>query len=74
VPSFILYDNLGMNLGNEGTIFHEALHGYTGQFDSQLMSDFDIKDSQPICEITTYLQNKVLLGLPGINPAVTSCP
>ena len=63
-PSEILYDNVGNNLGNEALIFHEALHGITGKFDSELEGLLP-PPSGSICGITPYLQNNVLAFSPG---------
>ncbi|HUO30111.1 MAG TPA: hypothetical protein VMU80_12905, partial [Bryobacteraceae bacterium] len=69
-PSFILLNSAGKNLGNEATIFHEALHGITGQYDISLENI--LTPNGPICGITTYLQDKVLKISPGLD-STTLC-
>jgi hypothetical protein len=49
---------------NQAILFHEALHGYTGYQDSQLQSRFGITVQFQSSNITDYLQDHVILGLP----------
>ena len=46
---------------NQATLFHEALHGYTGRFDSELQSAFGLGFGGSV-NITYYLQGKVIPG------------
>jgi hypothetical protein len=79
-PSSIIYNNLGANLGNEGLVFHEALHGLTGKKDDQILDLLGYKDVYNIasCNITNYIQQLVLRGqnIDGTlyNPGVLKCP
>lgn len=68
-PKCILYDNLGRNLGNEGTIFHEALHGFTGRYDLDLETVLGAGGTG----ITQYLRDTVLKQSPGLNSNIL-CP
>jgi len=61
-PSSILSDNSGMNPVNEAVILHEALHGFTGQFDLGIASALNV--SMPSCNITQYIEANVLSHLP----------
>lgn len=72
-PSYILTSSSGMNEGNEGTIFHEALHGYAGWYDLTLMGD-GIVVGDYICGITTYIQNNILDFSRLKGTARQSCP
>ena len=36
-PAHIKLEAEGRNLGNEALIFHEALHGFTGRHDNEIM-------------------------------------
>jgi hypothetical protein len=55
-------------MGNEGMIFHEALHGITGLLDfttieapgPQLLEKLGYSIGYPSCTITTYIQTQVL--------------
>ena len=73
-PSSILYNSSGENLGNEGVIFHEALHGLTGIFDQQLLPDLGVYWLAPSCNVTTYVQKNVLSHSQGLDAATTACP
>jgi hypothetical protein len=80
-PPSVVYSSLGNNLGNEGTVFHEALHGLTGIQDASILTVFGYRDvfNTPSCNITTYLQNRVLQHSNGLdptlnNPGGTPCP
>ena len=68
-PSFILLNTSGRNMGNEATIFHEAIHGITGRFDADLQNAL----GSGSCGITQYLQSNVLIYSPGLD-RTTSCP
>jgi hypothetical protein len=67
-PESIGYDNYGKNLGNEATLFHEALHGMTGLLDSetyiqgapQLLERLGYTRFDPSCKVTKYIQDHVL--------------
>ena len=71
-PAALLYSNYGKNLGNEGH-FHEALHGITGRFDPDFLTLFSTFNS-PICSITQYIQQNVLVYSSGLDSAVNPCP
>jgi hypothetical protein len=59
-PSLILFQNEGRNRGNEGLIFHEALHGLTGRGDAEIMGALQIPNEEPICKIGTNIETNVL--------------
>jgi IPT/TIG domain/Bacterial Ig-like domain (group 2)/Kelch motif/Galactose oxidase, central domain len=62
---------LGQNLGNEGLIFHEALHGLTGLQDFQIEDDLHMNSAaHASCSITARIQNKVLSKSTGLDPSV----
>jgi hypothetical protein len=71
-PAFILLNAAGMNLGNEAAILHEALHGFTGLYDSTLLSNFGYNQTQGSCNVTTYMQ-QVLAFSPGLNQTAQPC-
>ena len=84
-PSSILFNSLGINLGNEGLIFHEALHGTTGLQDrmtlahptAQIMEKLGIHSpsNQPSCTITMYIQENVLShSQRQLDKTVDECP
>ncbi|MFY9726260.1 MAG: hypothetical protein WB579_12515 [Bryobacteraceae bacterium] len=75
-PASILYPNLGNNLGNEGTIFHEALHGFTGAQDQSILTMLGYGNvfNTASCNITTYIQQEVLIYSSGLDPNVAPCP
>jgi hypothetical protein len=73
-PSIILYPSLGDNLGNEGMIFHEALHGLTGMLDEQLLRELGVNPFAASCNIAIYIQKNVLSHSQGLDPTATSCP
>jgi IPT/TIG domain-containing protein len=61
----------GQNLGNEALIFHEALHGLTGQQDMQILGELGMNwRSHASCSITVRIQNKVLTHSAGLDPSV----
>jgi len=68
------YNNLGKNLGNEGIIFHEALHGFTGQSDFTILDELGLNSLQyASCSISVRIQKKVLLlSTPKIDPTIAS--
>jgi hypothetical protein len=61
-PSAILTNSQGRNQANEGLLFHEALHGFTGLQDSNILDDLGYGYSQitASCNITIYIQQTVL--------------
>ena len=76
VPLFpILYNNGGKNLGNESTIFYEALHGWANLGDTILMQDFyDTSGSDmKICEGAVYIADFVLSLSPGLDQTDAPC-
>ncbi len=75
-PNSILFPSLGRNLGNEGLIFHEALHGWTGIFDQFLLEDFlgAGHSTDPSCNISVAIQNTVLSQSAGLDSTQSSCP
>ena len=87
-PTSVVYASLGMNLGNESLIFHEALHGFTGLYDfgtptipKGLLELLVVNGSSntEICAITITIQNKVLqyspqLDLTKSEPGQQLCP
>uniref|UniRef100_Q01V11 Cell surface receptor IPT/TIG domain protein n=1 Tax=Solibacter usitatus (strain Ellin6076) TaxID=234267 RepID=Q01V11_SOLUE len=79
--SAIVYQNLGINLGNEGLIFHEALHGLTGKQDPTIMGllGYTAVFNTASCNITNYIQQRVLKFSIGLdptlyNPGAVPCP
>jgi hypothetical protein len=71
-PEWIGFGNLGKNLGNEGTIFHEALHGMMGQVDSQILENLGLKSlDHKSCEISLIIETNVLKSSSGLDPANT---
>jgi hypothetical protein len=61
-PNAIGFTSLGKNLGNEGMIFHEALHGLTGEDDDTLEKALGIDpNTHASCSITVRIQNSVLI-------------
>jgi hypothetical protein len=75
-PDAIGFNSLGKNLGNEGLIFHEALHGISGQVDSTILREFGLDPfSHASCSISVRIQNAVLLHSSGLDPTISSpCP
>jgi len=71
-PNSILHASMGMNIGNESDIFHEALHGWTGQQDPQILGE--IGKSSPSCNISIFIEDSVLSYAPGLDPTHSSCP
>lgn len=71
-PSSIVYESVGQNLGNEGLIFHEALHGMTGKYDLSLLGLLGYQDVTNVasCNITTYIQQRVLQYSNGLDPVL----
>lgn len=73
-PSGILYQNYGRNLGNEGLIFHEALHGATRLYDLTLQLALGISTSRASCNIGEYIQDFVLKLSNGLDGTIDPCP
>jgi len=74
-PSSIGLSSLGKNLGNESTIFHEALHGITGRDDDGVRSALGFTAADPSCMITVKIQTTVLSHSNGLDQTITStCP
>lgn len=55
--------NNGVNIFNESTLFHEALHGVTGLYDEDMYSIFP-NVSAPSENITIYIMNNILNKCP----------
>jgi Bacterial Ig-like domain (group 2)/IPT/TIG domain/Beta-propeller repeat/Kelch motif/Galactose oxidase, central domain len=47
---------------NQATIFHEALHGFTGKYDLDLKAAFDIDEALSSQYITYYLEDNIFTG------------
>jgi hypothetical protein len=47
---------------NQATLFHEALHGFTGQYDLALEANLGINTNLPSIYISYYLEDNVLGG------------
>ena len=60
------------NTGNESAIFHEALHGFTGLYDSTLLSAFGYSQRVGTCNIGVEIQ-QLLQYSPGLNTAKQPC-
>ena len=74
-PNASGFSSLGQNLGNEGVIFREALHGFTGKYDGTIEEALGINISLPSCTITVLIQNKVLKHSSGLDQTIQSpCP
>ncbi len=73
-PSYILTDFNGLNIGNEASLFHEALHGLLGIQDLNLASY--LGQTLPSCYITTWIINQVLYDPSNLpyDMAAQSCP
>lgn len=57
--------NNGVNIYNESNVFHEALHGFTGEGDSQIMSYLPSGIPGTGTErISVYIKNYVLSSCP----------
>jgi hypothetical protein len=56
--------NFGVNISNESVIFHEALHGITGQYDDYLQDKLGRKVGGPTDNITIYIKDNVLSNCP----------
>ena len=52
---------------NQATLFHEALHGFTGDEDVTLQAAFGLATLVPSVNITYYLMNNVFPGGPAAN-------
>jgi hypothetical protein len=75
-PTSILFDATGENLGNEATIFYEALHGWTQLQDLDLLEKFYPPGGQGkrICANIVHIQDYVLSPSPGLDKTSVSCP
>ena len=72
-PAAIGLNGEGKNIGNESVIFHEALHGFTGLFDEQILQR--LNKPLPSCNIDKLIREEVLAFAPALNSQVaTSCP
>ena len=73
-PSGILYSSQGWNQGNEGMLFHEALHGFTSLQDSTILEDLGYGNAVATasCNITKYIQQAVLRYATGLDPATNN--
>lgn len=56
--------NFGVNISNESVLFHEALHGLTGQYDDYLQEKLGRTVGGPTANITTYIKDNVLSKCP----------
>jgi len=74
-PSSILYNNGGKNLGNESTIFYEALHGWANLSDLTLLEKFygDNGGKMHICQGAAYIADYVLKLSPGLDQTDSPC-
>jgi hypothetical protein len=66
-PGSILGDSQGQNQANEGLIFHEALHGFTGKQDGNILTALGYSDQMASCNITIYIQQLVLSFAKNLN-------
>lgn len=75
-PAPILYESSGRNLGNESTIFHEALHGLTGKSDLLILSALygSAHGLDPSCNISVYIEKNVLSQSSGLDQTTSKCP
>jgi hypothetical protein len=75
-PTQVAYNNLGENVGNESIIFHEALHGWTGLFDGDILTKLGMNNwTHPSCSISLRIQNSVLQYSGNLDMTDTwSCP
>jgi hypothetical protein len=75
-PEAIGFNNLGRNLGNEGIVWHEALHGMTGQDDFTILEKLGMSISDHAsCSISVRIRNAVLTNSLGIDPQIIwPCP
>jgi hypothetical protein len=67
----------GKNLGNEGIVFHEGLHGFTGQDDYAILDELGLNSlTHASCSISVRIQKKVLLlSTPKIDQTIADpCP
>jgi hypothetical protein len=65
-PQSIQLGYSGMNSCNESVIFHEALHGWTGEQDPTLLGIFYKNSDLPSVYITYYVWDNVLIKSPGL--------
>ena len=80
-PTSVLYSSSGENRGNETLIFHEALHGKTGQFDrftpttgNGILEKLGYSTNDPSCKINVVIWDTVLSQSPGLDSTTSSCP
>ena len=75
-PNAIGFSSSGQNLGNEGMLFHEALHGFTGKDDETILNALGVDPrTHGSCSITVVIQNTVLSYSAGLDPTIQSpCP
>jgi hypothetical protein len=73
-PPSILLSSLGRNQANEGLLFHEALHGFTGIQDLGILGDLGYDDALTTssCNITKYIQQTVLGYAVGLDPTTNN--
>jgi hypothetical protein len=69
-PQWIGLNAAGRNLGNEALIFHEALHGFTGLTDDQLLTALRWPWLDSSCKVNISIQRDVLERSPGLNSFV----
>ena len=70
-PTSLGSSSSGQNLGNEALIFHEALHGFTGQQDDPILTSLGMNwVTHGSCSITVRIQKKVLSQSAGLDPSV----
>jgi hypothetical protein len=72
-PTSILFNTLGKNVGNEALIFHEALHGYTGRMDMDLLKRMGDNEADPSCFLSSDMRIDVLQYSPGLDQTFTPC-
>ena len=66
-PTAIQTASNGETIGNEATLFHEALHGISGLYDFTIVPDSlesVLHLSEPSVNITNYIQKNVLSVCP----------
>jgi hypothetical protein len=54
----------GANIQDESNLFHEALHGLTGLYDSDLLTDLGFGSGASPVNISIYIMNNVLDSCP----------
>jgi hypothetical protein len=73
-PKAIILANGGVNIGNEATIIHEALHGLTGLKDEDILTALNHSMFAATCLITLDIQQQVLQGLANLDSTAWACP